>query len=80
MSIDTTLAMPVEKLEEELLALPRSVREHLAGVLSSSLEDEDVSRVWDQEADRRFRAFLDGDLTSVPAKEAIAQLRSRLRT
>ena len=79
MSVDTTLAMPVEKLEEELLALPRVVRQHLAGVLSSSLEDGDVSRVWDEEADRRFRAFLAGGLTSVPAKEAIAQLRSQLR-
>lgn len=79
MSVDTTLAMPVEKLEEELLALPRVVREHLAGVLSSSLDDGDVARVWDAEADRRFRAYLAGELTSVPAKDAIAQLRSRLR-
>jgi len=81
MSPSTEAARPVsvDRIEEELLALPREVREHLAKVLECSLGDENVEMVWDQEEDRRYRAFLAGELTAIPAKEGLAQLRARLR-
>jgi hypothetical protein len=40
--------------------------------------DVDTSIIWDEEADRRYRAFLAGELDSVPAKEGLAQLRRRI--
>jgi len=79
MSIEAAQSIPLDRIEEELLALPREVREHLAKVLESSLGDDDVEMVWDQEEDRRYRAFLAGELTAIPAKEGLAQLRARLR-
>jgi len=75
-SIET--AESLDRIEEELLALPREVREHLAKVLESSLDGDDVEMVWDEEADRRYRAFLAGELTAIPAKEGLAQLRAQL--
>jgi hypothetical protein len=77
-NVETTEPVAVDKIEQELLALPREVREHLAKVLESSLGDDDVETVWDQEADRRYRAFLAGELTAIPAKEGLAQLRAQL--
>jgi hypothetical protein len=77
-SLEAAEPAPLDKIEEELLALPREVREHLARVLESSLGDNDVEMVWDQEADRRYRAFLAGELTAIPAKEGLAQLRAQL--
>jgi hypothetical protein len=81
MTSSTGTAAPVslDKIEEDLLALPREAREHLAKVLESSLGEDDVEMIWDREADRRYRAFLAGELTAIPAKEALAQLRARLR-
>jgi hypothetical protein len=78
-SIDTAAPMPLDRIEEELLALPREVREHLAKMLESSLGDDDVEMVWDQEAERRYHAFLAGELTAIPATEALAPLRAQLR-
>ncbi|MFL5381640.1 MAG: addiction module protein [Longimicrobiaceae bacterium] len=78
-STGTAPTVSLEKIEEELLALPREAREHLAKVLESSLGDGEVEMVWDEEADRRYRAFLAGELTAVPAREALAQLRAQLR-
>jgi hypothetical protein len=78
-SIETAEPAPLDKIEEELLALPRAVREHLVQVLSSSLQDKDIAQLWDEEADRRHRAFVSGELTAIPAKEAIAEIRARLR-
>jgi hypothetical protein len=81
MSSRTEAAQPVslDRIEEELLALPREAREHLAKVLESSLGEDDVEMAWDQEADRRYRAFLAGELTAIPAREGLAQLRAQLR-
>jgi len=81
MSASTEAAQPIplDRIEEELLALPREAREHLAKILESSLGDENVEMVWDQEEDRRYRAFLAGELTAIPAKEGLAQLRAQLR-
>ena len=76
---DPPVASSVEKLEEELLALPRAVREHLAQVLTSSLDERELSRVWDEEADRRFQAYLAGELDAVDAEEGLAAIRARLR-
>ena len=71
-------AESLDRIEEELLALPREARKHLAKVLESSLGEEDVELVWDQEADRRYCAFLAGELTAIPAKEGLAQVRAQL--
>ena len=73
------MGVPLRKIESDLLRLPRNVREHLAEVLQSSLEDEDVvADSWDEEAERRWDQYLAGEIESVPAKEALAQLRARV--
>ena len=76
---DPPVAASVEKMEEELLALPHAIRKHLARVLTSSLDERELSRVWDEEADRRFQAYLAGELDAVDAEEGLAAIRARLR-
>ena len=76
---DPPVPASVEQIEEELLALPRAVREHLAQVLTSSLEERELARIWDEEANRRFQAYLAGELEAVDAEEGLAAIRARLR-
>ena len=69
--------MTLEQLEQELLQLPREVRSRLADVLTESVERE-VAAVWDAEADRRYQAYLRGEIQAYPAKEALAELKAKL--
>ncbi|HEU0053893.1 MAG TPA: addiction module protein [Longimicrobium sp.] len=69
---------PLEKIESDLLDLPRDVRAHLAEVLLSSLDEEaDVEEEWDAEAERRYQRYRAGEVVAIPAAEALAELRAR---
>jgi hypothetical protein len=86
--------LTVDQLESAALSLPRPGRRRILKTLLDSLEAEpgpDAEwiaevRAWmlkterevDEEADRRFRAFQAGELSSVPAKEALAELRKHI--
>lgn len=71
--------MTVEQLEAEALKLPRGVRAHLAERLISSLdEDSEVEQAWEAEAERRYQQYLAGEMESVPASEALAEIRADL--
>ena len=79
------MALPLEKIEAELLKLPHEDRAHLLEVLESSLEDDDVDEgqvadEWAQEAHRRLEEILAGEAETIPAKDAVARLRARLRS
>lgn len=69
--------MTLEQLEQELLQLPPDVRSRLADVLAESVERE-AAAAWDAEADRRYQAYLRGEIKAYPAKEALAELRAKL--
>jgi hypothetical protein len=45
--------------------LTNNVRRHYKGV-------------WDEEAERRYQAYLRGELQTVPTKEALAELRAKM--
>ncbi len=69
--------MTLDELERQLLELPREVRSHLAEVLGESVRKE-VEEIWDEEAERRYQAYLRGEMKAYPAKEALAELRAKL--
>jgi hypothetical protein len=71
------MTIPTEQLEQELLQLPREVRARLAEVLVQSVE-RDVAAAWDAEAERRYQAYLRGEIDAHPAREALAALRAKL--
>lgn len=71
--------MTVEQLEAEALKLPRGVRAHLAERLISSLdEDSEVEQAWEAEAERRYQEYLAGEMESVSASDALAEIRADL--
>jgi hypothetical protein len=79
------MALPLEKIEAELLKLPHEARAHLAEVLESSLEDDgmddqQIADEWAQEAHRRLQEILTGEAETIPAADAVARLRARLRS
>ena len=67
--------MTLAEFERELLKLSPEIRSRLAEVLTASIERR-ATEVWDDEVERRHQAFLRGELEAVPAKEALAELRS----
>ncbi len=68
--------MTTARLEAEILKLPRSVRARLAERLISSLDEEDeIEQAWAEEADRRYKAFLNGEETMTPLEEVLDAIR-----
>jgi putative addiction module component (TIGR02574 family) len=71
--------MLVEQLEAEILKLPREIRARLAERLISSLDDESENeQAWIEEAERRYRRYVDGETEAVPIDEFLSQLRQDL--
>jgi len=69
--------MTTAHLEAEILKLPRSVRIRLTERLISSLEENsEIERAWEEEADRRYRAYLDGEGKATSAEEVMAAIRT----
>ncbi|HEX9935561.1 MAG TPA: addiction module protein [Longimicrobium sp.] len=69
--------MTLEELERELLQLPPEIRSHLVEVLAQSVRQH-YADVWDEEADRRYQAFLRGELEAIPAEEVLAEVRAKI--
>lgn len=70
-------AMTLEELEQELLQLPPEVQARIAEVLAVNVRRH-YEGVWDEEVERRYQAYLRGELQTVPAKEALAELRAKM--
>jgi putative addiction module component (TIGR02574 family) len=69
----------LEQLEAEVLKLPPGVRAHLAERLISSLdEDSEIEQAWELEAERRYQQYLAGEMRTIPAVDALAEIRAEL--
>jgi putative addiction module component (TIGR02574 family) len=68
-----------EQLEAEALKLPAGVRARLAERLISSLdEDSEIEHAWEDEAERRYQQYLAGEMETVSAADALAEIRAEL--
>jgi putative addiction module component (TIGR02574 family) len=70
------------ELEEQLGKLSESEKKQLLRRLIADLDegrDYDVKQAWIEEAQRRYKELKDGEVTAVPADEAIEKARDRLR-
>ena len=72
--------MTIEQLVSEALRLPPMERELLAESLIQSLEpDLEWERTWASEARRRQDEIDSGQVTPIPAEEAMQRARAALR-
>ena len=75
------MAIPVEKLTEEMLALPSDARALLADRLVESLDpinDESIRALWVAEAVRRRNDVRSGTVQTIPAEAVLAEARNLL--
>lgn len=71
--------MNIERLERELLELPRADRARLAERLLASLDEEaDSERMWYDEAERRLSELRSGGVREVSVEEVFRRLDRRL--
>lgn len=76
------MPLDLNELEAAVLALPPEQRGHMAKRLLWSLEDAVETTVspesesaWAEIAERRYQAYLAGEVRAVPADEALARIR-----
>ena len=70
----------LEQVEAAALSLPPDGRARLAERLLASLEDDpEVTAVWIAEALRRVAEIQSGLVSTIPAEEAFAKARAKLR-
>ena len=73
------MAIPVEKLTEEMLALPSDARALLADRLVESLDpinDESIRALWVAEAIRRRNEVRSGTVQTIPAEAILTEARN----
>lgn len=71
-----------DELQKQARALTPKEKAALARILIDELDtavDPGVEQLWIEEAQRRYDAFLRGELTAIPGDEVMARARSRLR-
>lgn len=79
------MALPLERLEAEVMDLPLRERARLAHRLITSLDEDagedpaEVERAWEEEIRRRLAELDAGTAELFPAEEVFAELRSRPR-
>lgn len=70
----------VDRVTDEALSLPADARLGLVEKLLSSLNlpiDEDIERLWAEEAERRVAQIDAGEAKLVPGEEVFAKIRSK---
>jgi len=75
------MAMTIDQLEKEALALPGEARAELADRLVESLEAPEFGRIdklWAREAKRRRNEVRKGKVRTVPGPEGLARVRRSL--
>ena len=74
--------MTIKEIEKKFLNLSESEKREVLRLLIADHEmgtDENVERAWLEEAQRRYKELKDGLVETIPASEAIAKARERLR-
>ncbi len=76
--------MPTDlgQLTAQVLALPKSSREHLIAALLDSLPNppNDHSEAWwEQEVERRWQEIVEGKVRCIPGDEAMRRARESLK-
>jgi len=69
-----------DRVVEEALSLPADVRMDLVEKLLRSLNlpvDEDIDRLWAEEAERRVAQITEGKAELVPGEEVFAKIRAK---
>jgi hypothetical protein len=71
-----------DELEKQARLLTPQEKATLAHILIEELDplvDSDVEQIWIAEAQRRYQAYLKGELESLPGDEVMSRARSRLQ-
>ena len=71
-----------EQLEKQARMLTPQQKATLARILIEELDtssDTDVERLWIEESQRRYEAYVRGELKSVSGEEVMSKARSRLK-
>ncbi|MGI8835760.1 MAG: addiction module protein [Pyrinomonadaceae bacterium] len=72
----------LDDLRKQARSLTQREKATLARILIEELDpalDAEVEQLWVAEAQRRYEAFLKGELEALPGDEVMARVRSRLR-
>lgn len=75
------MAMTLRELEQEARNLARDEKAELLRSLIEDLEagdENDVEGVWAEEAQRRYDAYKQGEISSLPAEQAFAKAWSQI--
>lgn len=80
------MPLDLNELEDAVLALPPEQRRYLMDRLQASLDaleepevPVEMEHAWAELAERRYQAYLAGQVRAVPADEALARIRERRR-
>jgi len=80
------MPLDLNELEAAVLSLPADQRSYLAERLRASLDSVDelevpveLERAWAELAERRYQAYLAGQVRAIPADEALARICERRR-
>jgi hypothetical protein len=71
-----------DDIERQARSLPLKEKAALARVLIEELDtsiDADAERLWLDEAQRRYDAYLKGELEAFPGDDVMARARSRIK-
>jgi putative addiction module component (TIGR02574 family) len=72
----------LDDLEKQARALTPREKATLARILIEELDpslDAEVEELWVAEAQRRYQAYLNGELEALPGDEVMSRARSRLQ-
>lgn len=72
----------LEAVQQQIKMLASHEKAALARLLIEDLDqtvDGDVEQLWMDEAQRRYAAYLKGEIEAVPGDEAMARARARLK-
>ena len=74
-------ALTLDELESKILGLPQAARARLAGTLLRSLTevDDETTKAWLDEAERRDREMGDDPKAGVPAQDVLRKARASLK-
>ena len=71
-----------DRVIEEALSLPADIRLNLVEKLITSLNlpiDEDIDRLWAEEAERRISQIEAGEVRLVPGEKVFSKIRAKYR-